>query len=166
MGAKKEIFKQKLSHTGYFKFADLYKFVHDFLKKDNGYTVVEDSYSEKFDDGKKEIEVAWKCFKDLTDYYKGHSSVKFKSKIEDVIVERGGKKEDTNKGNVEFEISAEIEGDYSGDWEKSPWLKFWKGFYDKYIIKSTGKELTGSLAGTCQKLVEEIKSYLVLEGKR
>jgi len=67
MVEKKEVYKQKIKHKGYWNYKDLYEFCFDLLEQE-GYTLQEKEYSEKVSSFGKEIFLDWKAEKDVTDY--------------------------------------------------------------------------------------------------
>ena len=81
------------------------------------------------------------------------------SKIE---LERSGAKISTNKGKVEFEITAYLSKDYDNKWSNTPFMKNVRRIYDSYIIRDRIERLEGELVNEYQALIDEIRSFLVL----
>lgn len=159
------VFKQVLKHKGFFSYSDLYAFCYQWLK-DEGYSVKENSYTEKVS-GAKEILIEWTAEKAVTDYFQNVISLKWHILgMTDAEVERGGKKEKTNKGDLKMTFSAEMQRDYESRWEGKVFNKFLRGIYDKYIIRTTKEEYEGRLKDKAESFVEDTKSFLMLEGKR
>lgn len=164
MAEENEIFKQVLKHKGFFNFSELYNFCFDWLG-DEGFKIAEKSYTEKVSGGGKEIIIEWEAFKRVTDYIKFVISIDWHIRgMKDAEVEREGKKENTNKGDLKMTFRGIFVRDYEDKWEKKPLWKFMRGIYDKYIIRTTIDEYQGRLVGKVIGIVKETKSFLQLEG--
>lgn len=83
---------------------------------------------------------------------------------EEVSVE--GKKKKTNKGDVKITFSGDLYRDYEERWEDRPIWKFLRGFYDKYIVRTTIEEYEERLFDITTEFIEQVKSFLALEGKK
>jgi len=166
MAEKDTVFKQKIKHTGYASFKDLYSFLYEWLNNE-GYSISEESYSEKISGDTKNIEIDWKASRKVSDYFKFTIKVGWRVLgLKEVEVQRQGKKIKTNLGNFELKISGILEKDYEDKWENSPFFKFLRGVYDKYIIKSRIDEYGDKLVGNADELVSQCKAYFSLEGKK
>ena len=162
MALKKEVYKQVVKKKGYWNYVDLYNFCFDWLRREN-YTVMEKEYVEKLSDFGKEIILDWSAEKKVTDYYKNVINVKWHILGMNVAeVEREGRKEKTNKGEVKITVSAELYKDYEERWEDKPLWKFLRGIYEKYIIRTTNDEYEDDLADKAIDLVSDVKAFLEL----
>jgi hypothetical protein len=160
-----DLFKEKVKHKSFFNYTDLYTFCYNWLKGD-GWLVSEEEYLEKFS-GAKEIQVKWKAAKKITDYYRFIIKVKFHILgMTDVEVEENGKKIKTNKGDLTLEFDVSLERDYENNWDKTPFWKFMRGIYDKYIIRATMDEYETRLTEKAESFIEDVKAFLNQEGKR
>jgi len=83
-----------------------------------------------------------------------------------VEVEIDGVKQKMNKGQLELSFKAIMQKDYEEKWTGKPFLKVLRGFYDKYIIKETSSSYEGKLVDELNELVEEVKAYLSLTGRK
>ena len=165
MAEKNTVFKESIKHKGYWNFTDLYGFCFDFLK-DEGFSVKEKNYTEKISSFGKEIVIEWDAWKKVTDYFKNHIKVNWRVLVlKDAEVERDGKKESTNKGEVKITIEGMLENDYEDRWESKPFYKFLRGIYEKYIIRTTIDEYEDRLIDVTVKFVAELKSFLQLSGR-
>jgi len=163
MAQKNDIFKQELKKKGYFNFSGLYGFCFGWLE-DEGFKIAEKKYEEKVSGGGKEINIEWEAKKKITDYIQFVIGLKWKALgLKDAEVEREGKKESTNKGDIKLEFKATFVSDYEDMWEKKPLWKLLRGVYDKYVIQTTLDEYEGKLIGTAVKFVKETKTFLELE---
>jgi hypothetical protein len=165
MAQKSNVLKEKLKQKGYFNFADLYNFCFDWLK-DEGYSVAETEYTEKLSSFGKEIMIKWEAKKKVTDYYRNSIQVEWHILgMKDAEVERDGKKESTNKGEIKISVGADLETDYEEKWEAKPFWKFMRGVYDKYIIRTTTDEYEDRLSGQGEEYVKDIKAFLQISGR-
>jgi hypothetical protein len=159
-------FKEKLKHVGFFTFKDLYNYCYEWLK-DEGYLIFELEYTEKNTSFGKEIIIKWEAKKKISDYYRNIIKCNWHILgMNDAEVERNGKKEKTNKGEVKIEFNSFIEKDYENRWEDKPYLKFMRAIYDKYIMRTTFDLYEDRLAADTLTYVENIKAFLLLEGRK
>jgi hypothetical protein len=160
---KETVVKKSIKHVGYWNFKDFYNFCFDYLKDDLGYSLSEKNYEEK-DAGGKEIKLKWEANKKYTDYYKGTIEVSWQILgMKDAEVERGGKVEKTNKGEVKLDIKGVLTRDYESKWEDTPFWKYMRGTYDKYIAKSLSDEYEDDLTDDVNDLIKQIKAFLQLQ---
>ena len=167
MAEKDVIIKEKLKYTGYGNFKDIYNYAYDWLKGEL-YTVTEDNYVEKIKGSSKELEIAWKAAKKLTDYFKIEIDIKWKILgMEDVEVEVDGKKKKMNKfAEIKIELKGNLIKDYTSQWNKSVATKFFKEIYNKYVIPARTDQMKVKTEEDVKNFKEEIKAFLELTGKR
>jgi hypothetical protein len=166
MAEKSNVYEQAVKHKGFFNYSDLYNFCYNWFKEE-GYKLSEDTYTEKLSGFGKEIQIEWKASKKISDYYKNVIEAKWHILgMNDAEVEIDGKKVKTNKGEVKIKISADLVRDYEENWDKKPMWKFLRGIYDKYIMRTTQDEYEDRLAKKTISFVEDLKSFLNLEGRR
>jgi len=166
MSEKSDIFKQVVKHKGFYNYAELYNFCYDWLKSED-YLVEERQYLEKMTSYGKEVKIEWKAWKKISDYYKNVIEVTWHILgMNDAEVEENGKKIKTNKGEVKITFVGVLERDYEDTWEKEPFWKFMRSIYDKYIMRTTQDEYEVRLINKAQAYVEDVKSFLNLEGRR
>jgi hypothetical protein len=167
MAEKDLLIKEKVEYSGVFSFSGLYKFVHAWLKDEEGYGVVEGKYSEKVGGSGREISVEWSASKGLGDYFKIELGIEFKaSDLVDVEVEIDGQKKKMNKGKISVDMKGALIKDPKSKWEDTPLNKFLRDVYNKYVIPQRVDDREGMVKGNVKDLKEEIKSYLELSGKR
>lgn len=160
MATKSAVFKQTVKKKGFFSYSDLYGFCFSFLKN-NGYSVKEKEYTEKASDFGKEIMIDWEGARKVNDYFKNVIYVKWHILgLNDAEVERGGRKEKTNKGELKLTISADLVKDYEDRYEKTPLSKMLRGIYDKHIIRETTEDYEGRLVDVVVEMVQEVKAFL------
>jgi hypothetical protein len=162
-----KIYESKVKFDGLFDFKALYNFVHKWLST-YGYSVIEEkSYTEKIKPEGKEIEVIWQARKWISDYFRFLMKITFRVfGMVSVEAQQGNVKIKLNKGYIHIEIASFIEKDYESRWESSPVLKFMRGIYDRYIIKSRVESYEEKIMEEVDELSAQAKSYLEMEGKR
>jgi len=162
MVQKSEVYKHVIKKKGFWNYTELYNFCFDWLQREN-YHVVENEYIEKMSDFGKEVLLEWKAQRKVTDYFKNVIHVKWHILgMNSAEVERDGKKEKTNKGEVKITISADLVKDYEARWEDKPLWKFLRGVYDKYIIRTTTEEYEDRLEDKATEYAGDVKALLDL----
>ena len=166
MAEKEEVIKEKIAHSGVFNFSDFYKYAHSWLKNED-YGVAEEKYAEKVSGNARDISNEWKVSKQISDYLKTGWKVEFDVEgLTDVEVEIDGKKRKMNKGKVTVEVKAAVFKDPESKWESSPFNRFIRDIYNKYIIPKRLEDVKDRIISDVQEYKEELKSFLELTGKR
>ena len=107
--------------------------------------------------------IHWAPEKEVTDYFKFVINVEiFILGLVPTEIERDGKKEKTNEGNLRMKIRAEVVKDYEERWEKKPMSKFMRGIYEQYIIRNTVDEYEERLVTEATNFSNEVKAFLEL----
>jgi hypothetical protein len=165
MAEKDNVFKQALKHKGFFNYTELYNFCFNWFKE-NRYKLFEDAYTEKLSSFGKEIVIKWTAKKKVSDYFKEEIKIDWHILgLNDAEIMVGEKKEKTNKGEVGMKIAADLVRDYEENWDKTPFYKFLRGIYDKYIIRNTKDLYEDRLTDATSDFYNDVKSFLNLEGK-
>ena len=167
MSEKETIFSSNIGYDGVFSFKDFYKFCHDWLIEEVGMDrVVEEKYKEKIAGDKKDIEVKWKGTKDLSDYFRFEMKVSFTVRgLRKVEITNGSTKIETNKGDLKLKVDGILIMDYKGKFETTPFNKFLRDIYQRWVITSRIEEFKEKIAGDCDEFLLQGKAYLDLEGK-
>lgn len=167
MAEKDIIIKEKIKYSGYGDFGNTYKYAHDWWKNEQ-YNVTEENYTEKVKGSAKEIEIAWKASKKITDYFKVDVDMKWRILgMEDVEVEVDGKKKKMNKFvELGIEIKGTLVKDYTNVWNKSAITKFFKEIYNKFVIPTRTDQMKDKVETDVQNFKEEMKALLELTGKK
>ncbi len=162
---KSDVSEQTLKHIGFVNFSDFYDFCYQWFL-DEEYFLTERLYKEKLSDAGKEIRIKWKATKNVTDYFRNVIEIKWHILgLNEVEIERNGQKEKTNKvKELRMDFDVDLEKDYEHKWEDKPLYKFFRGIYDRYIMRTTTDEYEIRLQKKALSLIKEIKSYLQLEG--
>ena len=167
MPEKDKIYSSKIKYAGVFNFSEFYKFCHEWLAEELAFDVAEEQYIEKIKGDSKDIEFKWQGSKKVSDYFKFEINLDFRILgLEKVEVAQNNAKVRTNKGNVEVKCSGTLVRDYESKFETNAFQKFLRGIYEKWVIPSRIGDYEDKLAGYCDELLAQIKSYLDLEGKK
>lgn len=167
MSEKEDVFSSKVKYGGIFSFKDFYKFCYEWLSEEIGLSISENKYVEKITGTSKEIEVQWSCSKKVTDYFKFEAKVNFRiSGLTEVEVMEGNAKVKTNKGSIEIGVKGTLVRDYDGKFETTPFKKFLREVYEKWVIGARIEQFEDKFAGQLDEFLAQSKAYLDLEGKR
>jgi len=99
MGEASIVLDQTIKKNGYWNFSGLYDFCSNWFK-DHNLKVAEDEYTEK-GSGPKEVQIKWTIKKKVSDYFQNKMTLKWHIlELTDEEIQRDGKKEKTNKGNL------------------------------------------------------------------
>ena len=137
MTERNTIFSSKIKSSGFFSFHDFYDFCYNWLTDETGLIMRENKYSEKLMGDSKNIEIKWRGFKDITDYFRFEIKVNFRVLgLKKVEINQGGVKGETNTGSVEIKVKGMISRDYKGKFETTAFNKFLRSIYEKWVIPS------------------------------
>ncbi|MEM0465316.1 MAG: hypothetical protein QXW97_01285 [Candidatus Pacearchaeota archaeon] len=160
------VYRSKIKHSGIFSFSELYEFLYDWISED-GYRINEKKYSEKISGETKTIEIQWEADKKISDYFKFSIKLDWTiSGLKKVEVKKEDRKVTMNSGSIEIKYQATLLKDYESRWENHPFWKFWRGVYDKYIIRSRIDEYEEKISQEVLEIVQQTKAFLALETKR
>lgn len=164
MSEKDKICEGKIKHDGIFDLKEVYRFLYTWLA-DFEYFIEEKSYTEKAKPEGKEVEIHWIARRKISDYFR------FILKIDwlvlgmtSVEVVRDNIKVKANKGSLEVKVTAYLEKDYENKWEKTSFLKFMRGVYDRFIVYGRIEDYQDKVAEELDELVAQTKAFLALEG--
>lgn len=169
MAEKDKLFSSKIKYNGIVSFADFYKFCFEWLRDETGFEeqLTEEKYAEKLSGDSKNIDITWTGSRKISDYFKFEVKVEFKViGLTNIELNNNGQKIKTNKGSVEVSIKGTLVRDPDSKFDKSPFLKFLRGRYEKAIIPERMNEYKEKIIGDCDEFLSQAKSYLDLEGKR
>ena len=166
MSEKNKIVEKKLKYVGIFDFKDAYSFLYTLIS-DWGYGLNEKSYSEKVKGDSKEIDISWEGSRKIDDYFKFELLIDWKILgLKDAEVMKDGKKIKANSGEVEIKMTGILVKDYEDKWSGTPFMKFLRGVYDKFVIAKTTEEYEDKLTAEVEEAVDEMKAFFVLEAKK
>ena len=164
MAEKDKISSQKVKRSGIFNFKDTYQFAYTLLKE-QGYDITEGKYAEEITGDSKKISVSWIATKKISDYFKIELGIRWDIiNLKSVEAEKDGKRIKTNEGSIEIGINGILVKDYDSKWDTSPFTKFLRGLYEKFIIEGRVSQYEGVVAEDVDNLAEQLKSFLTLEG--
>ncbi|MCA9485691.1 MAG: hypothetical protein KC506_02505 [Nanoarchaeota archaeon] len=166
MAEKDQILKEELEHSGLFDFKGIYSFLHSWLIESN-HDVDEEKYGEKTSGNSRDIDIQWKAQKKMSDYFKAEYKIVFEIKnMTEVEVEIDGKKKNMNKGIIKIKITGTLVMDHSGKWESTPFSRFTRDVYNKFVIPSRISAVSGTISNTVVQLKENAKAFMELSAKR
>lgn len=161
------LIKTKIKHNGLYDFKQTYRILFEWLV-DKGYDLNEKSYKEVLQaGGAKEIEVEWEALRKVSDYFRNYIKVRFHPMgMTSVDVEVDGVKQKMNKGAMDIEVECVLLKDYEERWSNSPFVKFLRAFYDKYLIRERVEQYEGKLITEMNEFVAQAKAFLAMTGTR
>ena len=167
MPEKDTIYSSSVKYSGLLLFSDFYKFCYDWLTEETELLMMENKYKEKLAGDAKELEIEWRGFRKITDYFKFDIKVNFEvRRLTEVEVSKDGKKINMNKGDVKISVKGTLVRDYAGKFEASWWRKFVRSIYEKWVISSRTDQMEGKVIGDCDEFLNQAKAYLDLLGRR
>ncbi len=165
MVEKDIVFTGKVKQRGIFDFKELYRFCYDWLT-DKGYWMIEKKYKEIIKPTGKQVEIEWEATRKISDYFKFELKIDWRIlTLTEVEVEREGKKAKINRGYPEVKVQATLLKDYEHRWEHSPFLKFLRGVYDRYIIRGRIEDYEDRIHEEADEFLAQIKAFLAIEGR-
>jgi hypothetical protein len=166
MAEKDEVLKEKLEHTGIFDFKALYSYAHAWFREDE-FGVIEEEYKEKSKGDSRDLEIKWKATRDYSDYFQIEYKIKFKIEdLKDVEVQIDGSKQQMNQGKVEIEITGVLVMDKDSKWETSPFNRFMRDVYNKYIVPTRVESMKDKVREKARNFKDDIKSFMNLAARR
>jgi len=159
------IFKGKIKQRGLFDFSDFYTFTYDYLMDEN-YDVFERKYVEKVKGDSKDVEIKWEAIKEISDYFRFIITADWiVLGMKPIEVQKEGKKIKMDSGIIEIKFKAILAKDYEGRWENHPFWKFFRGIYDRYIIRTRIEQYEERLLEEINEFIAQCKSLLAIEAK-
>lgn len=150
----------KLKQDSIFDLGELYKSIFRWFDV-NGYSFYEKEYNDIDEPGGKHLEIYWYTEKKIDLYVKFVIEVSYLVlNMQKIELEKGGVKIKTNKGSIEFRITAYLMKDYDDKWSKSAMQKKMRYVYDRFIIKKRIDKLEVELVKDVNSLIDELKSFL------
>jgi len=158
------VFKGKVKNTGPFDFKEFYKFLYEWLLHKE-YWVVEREYTEKQAQNGKEIVVKWDASRRISDYFRFMFKIEFRLfGIKKVEVEYEGKKMELDKGLMELHFQCILEKDYEQRWETSPFMKWLRTTYDRYVIRARIEDYEDRIFEEADEFLGQAKAFLAHSG--
>ncbi|MCX6747981.1 MAG: hypothetical protein NT076_00080 [Candidatus Pacearchaeota archaeon] len=165
MVEKDVVFSGKVRHLGIFDFKEFYRFCYMWFV-DKEYWITEKNYTEKITPRGKEIEIEWVAMRKISDYFRFYIKSNWRIiGMKEVEVEKDGKKETLDKGDVEIRVQTILEKDYEHRWEGNAFYKFLRTMYDRYLIRGRIDDYESRIFGEVEEFLAQAKAFLALEGK-
>jgi hypothetical protein len=166
MAERDVILREKVTYTGICDFKGLYMFAWNWFK-DELYGVDEVRYVEKVTGNAKDLDIEWRAVRPVSDFFKIDIRVTFEVRgLSDVEVEIDGVKKQMNKGKVDVSLRGTLVRDPDSKWDRSPWYKFFREIYSKYVVPGRVFDMKLKVQKDVQVFKDEVKAYLDLMGKR
>ena len=167
MAEKETVFSSSIKYTGIFSFKEFYKFCYGWLTEETGLKIVEDKYKEKLVGDEKFVSIEWSGSIEMTDYFKFEAKINIDTEsLKKIEINKGGAKIQTNSGVVIIKMKGILVRDYNGRFETSPFNKFLRNTYEKWVIPSRIEHYEDNIISDCDEFLAQAKAYLDLEGKR
>lgn len=135
-----------------FDIKELYTIMHDWLVQ-RGYDFLEKQYVEE----KNDIKAKWDAEKKIDDYTK--FVIKISLKISNVQEVETPKRK-LKQGDINIKFESYIQRDYEETWEKRPTHKFFRGLFDKYVVKGKFEDYEKKLKEETYHFYEDVKAFL------
>ncbi|MEK6856165.1 MAG: hypothetical protein AABX66_03350 [Nanoarchaeota archaeon] len=166
MADKDLLINEKVEFNGVFSFEEAYAYAFNWFK-DEGFGLIEERYSEKVTASGRDIKFEWSAKKGSSDYFDIDLKVKVEVEgLSDVEVEIEGKKKKSNKGKIAFGIKGVLVKDPSSAWDESPFYKFLRDVYNKYIIPGRIDSMEDRVKDDVRDFKEKMKIFFEISGKR
>lgn len=166
MAEKDKVFTGKIKESGFFDFKEFYSFLYDWLAGED-YDTIEEEYKEALSGESKNIDIKWTSSKNLSDYFKSEIKIEWKIiGMKSVEAQREGKKIKLNKGDIELKFKGTLIRDRETKWEDSPFIKFLRTIYDKYIIKDKIEEMADKVKSDTRDCIDQCKAFMYMESKK
>lgn len=152
----------KLKQDSIFDLGELYKSIFRWFDI-NEYTFYEKEYNDIDEPKGKHLEIYWYTEKKIDAYVKFVIEVSYLVLgLQSIELEKGGVKIKTNKGSIEFRITAYLQKDYEDRWSKTGAQTKMRYLYDRFIIRKRLNKLGDELIKDVNSLIDELKAFLDL----
>ncbi|PIO00532.1 hypothetical protein COT72_00450 [archaeon CG10_big_fil_rev_8_21_14_0_10_43_11] len=164
------IIEKTIQYDGVYEFKEVYATLSDVLIT-FGYDIKEKKQVLKSKGSSRSHEVEWECTRNVDKYTRFLIKFKIKANVSDTSVEEGGKKMPKESGDLKVEIKSSLVTDYAGRWEGSPYSRFLKSFFDRFLYgkkasaslsSGTYKQWIVKLSSETQTVIDELKALLHL----
>ncbi len=160
------IFSCIVKYNGIFNFTELYDFIYDWCM-DEQYKITEKKYDEKILGDSKTVDIKWDCNRKITDYFLFRIKLKWTiTGLKKIEVKRENTKVVMNTGSITIKFTGVMLSDYQSRWEDYPFWKFFRSFYDRYMIKSRVESYQKKLGEDINELKSQVESLLALEQRK
>jgi hypothetical protein len=168
MAEKDKVYKGKVKQSGIFDFKAFYDFLYDNLM-DSHYDVFEKKYGEIKKGEAKNLDIEWGATKPMgrgvSKYFLGVITVRYTVLgLQKVKVKRGDEEVSMDSATLELDFMADLIKDPENKWN-SPFYKFLRNLYEKYIIKSRIEDYEMEIYQDIMEVINAVKAYLAIEGR-
>lgn len=152
----------EIKYHGVFNAVELYRTIKNY-SLDKGYTPHDLKYEEEVVGKKRRILAEVRPYKNITNYMKYRFwTIILIEDMEDVVIEKDGKKVTMQHGEVIIKITGLIAYDWTRQWEAKPWLYFLREIFDKYIFRQKSAWFERVYLQEYDQYMDVIKAYLNL----
>jgi len=153
---------ERIQYDGYFNLSELYTHVFNWLTW-RKFDVAESKYSEKVKAGGKDLQMIWNASKSLDEYSKFEVKLRWDlSGIRDEEVKKGNAVVKMQRGEINVYVTVNVVTDRQDFWAQNAFYSFMRAFYDRYLYRSSLKQLKGEGWTIGWELFNEIKAFLNL----
>jgi hypothetical protein len=152
----------KAKYEGIFDAGEWYNLMWDVFGG-FGYEIWEEKYKEKVVGDAKELDLDWKCFKDVDNYTRFMITADILILgLQSVEVQKDGVKSKADKAAIEITFKASLVTDYDDRWSKSFILRMLKGFYNRYVYRPTFSHYKAKIYEEMYQIQNEVKGFFNL----
>ena len=151
-----------LDYEGIFSVSELYKAILGWMKE-NEYVNHELMHNETFDKKGKNISFRWEGTKKLSEFLDSIIALHVElTEIQEVTVEKGGKKLHLQKGKVDIKFHSYVYMDLEYAWETRPTYAIMKRIFDKFLYKPFTAGPEGRVRKDTNALYKRVDAFLNL----
>jgi hypothetical protein len=155
-------FEASIVYSGRFDYKAFYDFFFNVIKA-NGYVVTNEAHSQKVRENAEKVKIQWEFERIVDDYTKFTIEVRFLiHDLTQVIVKKEGGEVKLNEGKIDIHIAGSIITDWQKLWEKNFVLEKLRGFYERYLFRSTREQYEVEVYKDVYLIENELKSFLQL----
>jgi len=153
-----------IKYEGVFSASGVYGVIQDWAS-DKGYFPIEADHTESVKPEGKFVDVLlYPTLKKLSDYAKGVFRIHIQmSGLNDIAIERDGRKVKLQEGKVVIRMQGFLETDYEQRWETKPLLYVLRTLFEKYVYGPFISGYESAIKEDYAVLESRLKSYFNLE---
>ena len=155
--------KESIKYKGLLDCSTFYKHLCGWLDN-HEYTKNELINEEQVLEEGKQIKIHQEPFKQISDYAKVEMQIDIVfSGLNEVEIEKDGKKQKIDKGDVEMHVETFLITDYEQRWQNKPFYYFTKKILERFFFVSYMEQYKDELREDKDSLMQEMKKFLNLK---